>query len=194
VGPALQDFGILGFQIPNHHTQQLLNLKGERMWDHHFRILGFGILGFQIPNHNTHQLLNLKGERMWDHHFGILGFRDFWGFKYQTTIHNNSQIPKGERMWDHHFGIWVSGRFQGFKYQTTIHNNSRILKGERMWDHHFGISGFGISGFQIPNHNTQQFLNFEKVKGCGTNTSGFRVSGGFRVSNVKPQYTTIPEF
>jgi hypothetical protein len=49
-----------------------------------------------------------------------------------------------------------------------------------MWDQHFGISGFGVSGFQIPNNNTQQLPEFRKVKGCGTNTSGFQDSG-FRV-------------
>jgi hypothetical protein len=34
------------------------------------------------------------------------------------------------------------------------------------------------------------------VKGCGTTTLGFWVSGfrDFRVSNNNPQYTTIPEF
>jgi hypothetical protein len=55
-----------------------------------------------------------KSERMWDHHFEISGFR---GFKYQTTMHNNSRISKSERMWDHHFGILGFGisRFQGFK-------------------------------------------------------------------------------
>jgi hypothetical protein len=58
-------------------------------------------------------------------------------------------------------GSRTSG-FRGFKYQTTIHHNSRIPKGERMWDDHFRISGFGISGFQIPNHNTHQLPNTER--------------------------------
>jgi hypothetical protein len=150
---------------------------------------GFGISGFHITNHSTQQLLNFEKWMDVGPPLRDFGFR---GFKYQTTIHNNSRITKSERMWDHHFGILG---FRGSKYQTTIHNNSRILKSERMWDHHFGILGFGISGFQITNQNIQQFLNFQKVKGCGTNISWFWVSGfqGFKCQTTVYDNSRIPK-
>jgi hypothetical protein len=71
--------------------------------------------------------------------------------------------------------------FRGFKCQITKHNNPRIPKEKNVeltfW--YFRIRDFGISNVE-PQHTTVP--KFRKVKGHGTNTSGFWVSGfwGFK--------------
>jgi hypothetical protein len=102
-----------------------------------------------------------------------LTFRDL-GFgiprlqKSKTSTHK--QFHVGPTLRD--FGV------SGFQMPN---NNTQQLpkceKGERMWNQHFGISGF--RGFGVSNTKQQHTTTpeFRKVKGCGTNTSGFQDSG-----------------
>jgi hypothetical protein len=74
----------------------------------------------------------------------------------------------------------VRSAFQDFRVRGFVifiakhptYNNSGIAKKKGT-----NISGFQGLGFQKPKSNKQALLNFEKVKGCGTNTSGFWDSG-----------------
>jgi hypothetical protein len=62
--------------------------------------------------------------------------------------------------------------------------------GETLWD--FKIQGFGVSNAKQQHTTTPKF---RKVKGCGTNTLGFRDSGfqGFKFQTTTYNNSRIPK-
>jgi hypothetical protein len=75
-------------------------------------------------------------------------------------------------------------------------NNStqQFPNSERVWDQHFKISGFGVSNAK-QKHTT--IPEFRKVKGCGTNTSGYRDSGFGKTMELHKNVTSksrMPKF
>jgi hypothetical protein len=164
VGPALQDFRVSNTKPPYTTTPEFQKVKGCRTTTSGFRVSGFRGFKCQTTIHINSGIP--KGERMWDHHFMIsgFGFQDFRvsNTKPQYTTNFKFQQVKGCGTTTSRF--LVSG-FRDFGVSNTKPQYATIpefSKGERVWDQHFRISGFRISGFQMPNHNTHKLSNTER--------------------------------
>jgi hypothetical protein len=184
VGPALRDFRdseLHEFRCPNLDIHKFLkceNGKGETRISG-FRCLGFH--GFHRQTSNIPQFLNCekKGTNISD--FGVSKVK-----QRNTTI---PEIAKRKES-----GTNISG-FQGLESRTSKAKTSTTTIPEmaNRKEHGTNIS-FWISGFwgfkcQATTHNISRI---PKVKGCGTNTSGFQVSG-FQMSNHSSHNPRIPK-
>jgi hypothetical protein len=136
--------------------------------------------GFQNSNHSTQQFLNSEGKRVEP------TLRDFG---VSNVKQQNTTIPEIVKRKER--GTNVLG-FQGsesrdFKTQNINHKHFpklRIEKNVELTFRDFGFWGFKC---QATTHNNSQI---SKVKGYGTNTSGFRVWGFI----CQTTSHTIPKF
>jgi hypothetical protein len=152
------------------------------VWIQHFGISGFGVLGFQMSNNGTQQFSKLQNKKKVE-----LTFRDFGVQNPMTSKAKTSTTTIPEIVNRKECGTNISG-FRGlesrdFNSQNINHKQfpkMQIEKNVELAFYDFGFRGFKC---QATTHNNSRIL---KVKGCGTNTSGFWVSRfqGFKCQTI----------